>query len=104
MIYKDLQEKMYVGVCMQMNVVKVASDPARVEKELQEAVDAILTMVKKGKLSEKVLNNKAPEEYWQLFRYFWENSQNHKSSPISHVDSAEVKFKSSPVLQELCCA
>lgn len=107
LIHFDPKESAYVGVCLQMNIVKVGKDQKQVENELKETVDTVLKLVRCGDLSEKVLNHRAPDEYWNMFKHFYQASESaprFDAAPKNVSRDIEVKsYNPSSRFNQLCC-
>jgi len=61
------KDKEWVGVCLEMDIVKVGTNREEVEKDLLSSTFSIIQLVMDGKLSEKVLNKPAPNEYMKMY-------------------------------------
>lgn len=65
--YYDGKEDEWIGVCMEMDIVKVGKTLKEVQENLMGAVLSVLDLVAAGKLSVDVLNKPAEQEYWDIF-------------------------------------
>ena len=73
-IYKRPNDKVYTGVCLDLDIVEEDKDPIALRKSLEEAAQGYLEAVSKKNLDDKLLNKPAPKEYWAILkdleRYF----------------------------------
>lgn len=88
-IYKKVGDRYYTGVCLDLDIVEEDKDPVILRKSLEEAAQGYLEAVCENKLDNKLLNQSAPEQYWQIlkdlenyFRLLHQSSQSRQSSPI----------------------
>ena len=73
-IYKRPGERIYTGVCLDLDIVEEDKDPVALRKSLEEAAEGYLEAVAKKNLDDELLNKPAPKEYWDILenleRYF----------------------------------
>lgn len=67
LIYKENKETELIGVCLDLNIVLVDSDPEKLEVELVEAAIGYIDAVRKEKLNIELLSQNTPKEYWDKF-------------------------------------
>ncbi|MBI4120285.1 MAG: hypothetical protein HY454_02350 [Parcubacteria group bacterium] len=69
LIYKeDDKGTELIGVCLDLNIVLVNSDPEKLEIELVETAIGYIDAVKKEKLNIELLSQNTPKEYWDKFK------------------------------------
>lgn len=59
--------KNILGVCLDFNIVEEGKNLSEVKKHLETAAALHLQTVREKKLSDDLLNRRAPEKYWRLF-------------------------------------
>ncbi len=67
LIYKEDKETELIGVCLDLNIVLVNSDPEKLEIELVETAIGYIDVVRKEKLNIELLSQNTPQEYWDKF-------------------------------------
>lgn len=102
-IYYDKKEKEFVGVCVDLGIIKCGDNPYFVEKDLKEAASGYLETVTKENLPDSLLNQKPPQEYIEIFHKISNAIFNRKAQESSTVDLSEARtfVKTVP---ELCPA
>lgn len=58
--------KSYTGVCLEFDLVVKAPTREKAKEHIEELAYSWLENIKKNKLSEKLLNKRAPEKYWRI--------------------------------------
>ncbi|MCX6806645.1 MAG: hypothetical protein NT135_00765 [Candidatus Berkelbacteria bacterium] len=66
LIYKRAQDKLFTGVCLDLDIVEQADNLEKLRKSLEEAAFGYVDAVRKKDLSEKLLNQPAPKKYWKI--------------------------------------
>lgn len=61
------ENKKFVGVCLELDIVEEADNLESVRENLLDAVKTHVGAVIGNRLSEKFLNRPAPKEYWDKF-------------------------------------
>ena len=78
-IYFDKQEQEFVGVCVDLGIIKAGTDPDQVEKDLDEAaLGYIQNIVKDKDFNEDLLNQEPPKEYMDIYNEIIDVSQRRK--------------------------
>lgn len=76
--YLDVSQDTYVGVCFEAGIVKESKNAEELRQELLEAAVGYVEAVIKGDLSDKLLNQRVPEEYEEIFKAFLESLETSK--------------------------
>ncbi len=102
-IYFDKQEKEFVGVCVDLGIIKAGNDPKQVEKDLNDtAVGYIENIIKDKDFSEDLLNQEPPKEYMEIYNEILGASQRRKIRvPNLDFNQARTFYKQE---SELCHA
>jgi hypothetical protein len=80
-IYPDMAEKAFVGVCIDLGIVKVDKNLDRLKKDLEEAAQGYVEGIIKYNLNEALLNQKPPKKYLDLYeRYLSELKKSIRSN------------------------
>ncbi|OGY91456.1 MAG: hypothetical protein A3B31_02105 [Candidatus Komeilibacteria bacterium RIFCSPLOWO2_01_FULL_53_11] len=66
-IYYDKRDKEFVGVCIDLGIIKTGNDPSRVKIDLENAAIGYVEAVEKADLPEYLLNQKPPKQYLEIF-------------------------------------
>jgi len=61
------QKKLFVGVCLDFNIIEEGEDPKKVIESLEEAAIGHIEVVIKENLSDELLNRHAPKKYWDKY-------------------------------------
>jgi len=61
------EDKHYIGVCLEFNIVEEGATLGEVKKDLETACRLHLKTVQEKKLSDDLLNRHAPAEYWKMY-------------------------------------
>ena|SRR3989344_233954 len=64
LILKEKQS--YTGVCLEFDLIVNAPTPEEAREHIEDLASGWLENVKKNKLSENLLNKRAPEKYWKI--------------------------------------
>ena len=65
-IYKRPKDKLYTGVCLDLDIVEQSENMERLKKSLVEAAFGYVEAVCEKDLSEQLLNHPAPKKYWKI--------------------------------------
>ena len=65
-IYKRPKDKLFTGVCLDLDIVEEDKDPEKLRKSLEEAVRGYVEAVDKNDLPKKLINRPAPKKYWKI--------------------------------------
>jgi len=85
----------YTAVCLEFDLLTQAKNPKAAEERISDYAKAWLTNVKKNKLSEKLLNQPAPQKYWKIYQKMLEEEQRRLST------QAETKHNSGYIAAHL---
>ncbi|MBI4121777.1 MAG: hypothetical protein HY461_00440 [Parcubacteria group bacterium] len=100
--YFDPKEKEFVGVCIELAIIKTGENPYFVKKDLEEAAFGYVETVCNRQLPDSLLNQALPKEYEDLYHEILEMSRKGTvSKKASAIQEPQTFFKS---LQELCPA
>jgi hypothetical protein len=66
-VFRQKESEFYTGVCLDFGIVVEGESADYVKYELEKGASGYLKTVKKDKLSDVLLNNQAPKEYWELY-------------------------------------
>ena len=104
-VYFDKKDQEYVGVCVDLCIIKTGQNPYVVENDLKEASMGYIEAVSRDKdFSDKLLNQKLPEKYQNIFDMIIEVAVDKKkvlSKPVSF-DNASFFYQRIP--SQLCHA
>lgn len=89
--YFDEKAKEFVGVCLDLSIVKCGENPYYVEKDLVEAAMGYVEAVCKNRLPDALLNQKPPKEYLNLFEQFISATSRHEPAK-KHIFSRAKDF------------
>ncbi|MFH0838028.1 MAG: hypothetical protein V1880_02070 [Patescibacteria group bacterium] len=67
LVYFDPKDQEFVGVCMDLGIIKCGKNPKQVEQDVLEAAFGYVETVCKDNLPDKLLNQKPPKEYIDVF-------------------------------------
>ncbi len=67
LVYFDPKENEFVGICMDLGIIKTSKNPIEVEQNVVEAAMGYVETVCKENLPDKLLNQKPPREYVEVF-------------------------------------
>ena len=67
-IYFDQADKEFVGVCVDLGIIKTDNDPYRLKQDLENAALGYVEIVYKNKLPDYLLNQKPPKKYLDIFQ------------------------------------
>ena len=70
LVYFDPKDNEFIGVCMDLGIIKTGKNPINVEKDVTEAAMGYVETICKEKLSDKLLNQKPPKEYIEIFNNY----------------------------------
>jgi hypothetical protein len=65
-MYKRPQNKNFVGICLDLDIVEEDEDPVRLRKSLEEAAQGYLEAVWKNDLNAELLNKQIPLKYRKI--------------------------------------
>ncbi len=68
--YYDSKDREYVGFCIELGIIKTGKDLNEVKKDLINASIGYVGVVKKEKMPDKLLNQKPPSQYMDLFNKY----------------------------------
>ncbi|MFH1412539.1 MAG: hypothetical protein ABIG10_00720 [bacterium] len=68
-IYYDEKEKEFIGVCVDLAIIKVGNDPRKVKDDLINASFGYAEAVCNQNLPDKLLNHKLPKEYLDVHNF-----------------------------------
>src|SRR3989344_2204624 len=71
-LFYDSREKEYVGICVELGMLRFGSDLNKLKEDLQNASKGYVETIIKNDLSENLLNQELPEEYKELYSKFIE--------------------------------
>lgn len=83
-IYFDVTQDTYVGVCLDVGIVKENKNPEELRQELLEAAVGYVETVDTSNLPDELLNQRVPKEYQDIYEAFLESlkiSQRHSAIP-----------------------
>ena len=103
-IYYDKKEKEFVGVCVDLGIIKCGDNPYYVEKDLTDAAMGYVEMIEKENLPDNLLNQKPPHEYLEIFVKISDAFFHRKASGHSTIDVDEARTFVRKVPTELCLA
>jgi hypothetical protein len=66
-IYFDKTDREFVGVCVDLGIVKTSNDPNRLKQDLESAAIGYLEVINKNNLPDYLLNQKPPKIYIDIF-------------------------------------
>lgn len=105
-VYYDKKEKEFVGVCIDLGIIKSGSDCEEVKKDLTMAARGYVETIIKDNLPDALLNQKPPRMYLVIFKRLLNAMQKRRGdnmkSPID-MSSVQTFFQLLPV-KELCLA
>lgn len=64
-IFKE-EDDDYCAVCLELNLIEWGQDKEKLQKSITEAAMSYLQGVRDNNLPDEVLNNRAPQKYWDL--------------------------------------
>ena len=67
-IYYDKKEHEYVGVCIDLGIIKCGENPYHVEQDLVDAALGYVETIEQEELPDYLLNQKPPQEYLTIFK------------------------------------
>ena len=67
LIYFEPKDSEFIGICMDLGIIKTGKNPVLVEQDVTEAAMGYVETVCKENLSDKLLNQKPPKEYIEVF-------------------------------------
>ncbi|MDO8472139.1 MAG: hypothetical protein Q7S64_03280 [bacterium] len=67
LIYKDTRADEYVGVCVDIGLIKVGTNNANVKRDLINASKGFVRTVCEQNLSNGLLNQQPPQQYMDIF-------------------------------------
>ena len=70
-VYQEKPNR-YIGVCLEFDLIEEGKNPQQVMSQIKEASIGYLKTVINNKLSDDLLNKKAPEKYWKKYQDFLE--------------------------------
>lgn len=103
-IYYDKKEKEFVGVCIDLGIIKCGDNPYYVEKDLTEAAMGYIETIGKENLPDTLLNQKPPQEYLDIFEKISNAILHRNVASRSTVDVDEARTFVRKVPAELCHA
>ncbi len=65
-VYKKPQDKYFVGICLDLDIVEEDENPIRLRKNLEEAAQGYLEAVGKNNLNDELLNKQVPGKYRKI--------------------------------------
>lgn len=68
MVYKRSGERLFTGVCLELDLVDQHEDPSFLLRSLEEAAKGYVESVIQKVQSEDLLNRPAPAPYWDVYR------------------------------------
>jgi len=77
-IYYDKNDKEFVGVCIELGIIKVGKDPEEVQEDLNNAALGYIKAVVKDNLPDKLLNQEPPKKYLDIYKQIIEASAKRK--------------------------
>jgi hypothetical protein len=66
-VYFDKKDKEFVGVCVDLGIIKVGNDPYEVKKDLENATMGYLEVISTNSLPDYLLNQRPPKKYMDMF-------------------------------------
>lgn len=70
LVYFEPKDNEFVGICMDLGIIKTGKNPTQVEQDVTEAAMGYVETICKEKLSNKLLNQKPPKEYIEVFNNY----------------------------------
>ena len=70
LVYFDPKDNEFVGICMDLSLIKTGRNPLEVERDVVEAAMGYVETVCKENLPDKLLNQKPPKEYIDVFNNY----------------------------------
>ncbi len=70
LVYFEPKDNEFIGVCMDLGIIKTGKNPLQVEQDVTEAAMGYVETVCKENLSDKLLNQKPPKEYMEVFNNY----------------------------------
>ena len=97
-IFKEVGEKEFTGICYELSLVLTGTDEAKLQKELTETAKNYAQTIMKKKLSLKLLNQqkKLPKHYRNLFKMFEVDKRFTSKDTINHAVEAKAFISMSP--------
>ena len=86
MIFREGKEREYTGICLDLSMVKVNKDPIVLKKDLELAANGYISVVRKNKLPDSLLNQQdnLPQKYletYELANRLWHHQSIKNSAP-----------------------
>jgi hypothetical protein len=97
--YFDKSENAFVGVCIELAIIKESVNEAKLKRDLVSAAAGYVENVCKHGLSEDLLNQEPPEEYMKIFHRFISTLENKPVQTSKTVDYSLAAVFSRPVAQ-----
>ena len=66
-VYKE-KPSHYVGVCLEFDIIQEGKNPIETMERIKQSAFNYLNTVRKKDLSEDLLNQRAPKEYWKKYQ------------------------------------
>jgi hypothetical protein len=70
LVYFDPKDEEFIGVCMDLGIIKCGKNSDQVKQDVVEASIGYLETICKDNLPDKLLNQKPPKEYIDIFNNF----------------------------------
>lgn len=110
LIYFDQRDEEFVGVCMDLSIIKCGKNPEQVKMDLVNASLGYVETVCKENLPDSLLNQKPPKIYVDIFKQFisiTEGSKKYnslsKGKKVDRIDFASTNVFVRPI-DHLCLA
>ncbi len=101
--YYDKQAAEYVGVCIELGIIKCGPNPYNVEQDLIEAARGYVETIQEQSLPDNLLNQQPPQEYLDIYDLIIQAAVKRTMPWRSNIDFDEARtfLKNVP---ELCPA
>jgi len=66
LIYKRSKDKLFTGICLDLDIVEQSENPEKLRKSLEKAAQGYIEAVIKKDLDGELLNKPAPKKYWKI--------------------------------------
>ena len=70
LVYFEPKDNEFVGICMDLGIIKTGKNPVLVEQDVTEAAMGYVETICKEQLSDRLLNQKPPKEYIEVFNNY----------------------------------
>ncbi len=97
------EKKKFIGVCLELDIVKEGTELERLRSHLREAVEGYVEVVCKERLPDELLNRPAPKKYWDRYASFV-SSLEATGRQTSHPRVHQLRTLDVLPLRELCTA